>query len=124
MIGNVFKLASYTVLPSQAASFIVSTDAIDLTHSYKDQLGLWVKLHSYTGTCASPSVSIWYESSFRPDGDFKIPDGTNSVAITNSVANVFNLSSNWMPYIRLCAINASNTPSTFFSAYLFAQEDY
>jgi hypothetical protein len=123
MEEHIFTLASYQWLTSFTAALIVSTPTIDVGRFDLTQLGVWFKIHSITGASPNLSSAFWLESSYRPDDDFVIAPGSNSVAVTNSIARIFNLSSSYMPYIRFCAVNTSNgQASSPFSAYLFGQE--
>jgi hypothetical protein len=127
MLGNTHLLGSWTTINGSGATFIKSTDAIDLRHCDTTKLGLYVKVHSYALACASPSHLFWYESSLYPDGPFTIPGGTNSIILTGATASatyVYNLSANYMPYVRLCSVNVSATPSTYLTAGIFYQDDY
>jgi hypothetical protein len=122
MLGNTHPLTSYATINGSGATFIVSTDTIHLRNANMDKLGLYARMHSFTLPCASPSLNIWYESSLYSDGPFAIPGGTNSITITNSVTQVFNLSANYMPYVRLCAVTLSATPTAYTTIGLFYQD--
>lgn len=119
MIGILHTLGSNAKINASGAGNIIS-NTVDLRHSYYDSLSLYYCLHS---TAANVSAVFWLERGPTEQGPFMI-HGNSYAAIASGTNYQFNISTTNLPFMKLCAVNYSGTPTITYTCYLNYQEEY